>query len=445
MALTSFLMLSGSGAEAAQTGSVADLLLKDEVDRAESLLDQQPRGAESTAFRGEIEFRRGDFTRAESLYREALDMDPKTARAHFGLGKLALTRLKAREAASHLKRAIELAPDVGLFHLYAAEAFAVEKNFGAQKTELQEYLKLSSADDPDRLSEAKSALEMIDALGGKDIGATHAPPIPEPIPFQTSLNLIFVQLTIDGKGPFKFVVDTGATQIVLSEKLAESLKLKPITTTIMHGVGGGGRVESKLYGLKELAIGGVRITNVPAGTFNDPLVTQLADGILGTAALSDFVITINYPARLIELAAKKPPASLASESIPARYFSNLLLVPIEVNGRFKGNFVVDTGAVATVLSHSMAARLGVTEHTPGAKVDMSVAGVGGMEGLVLRLESVTLKTARNTEEFDQVVSIDLKQISRMIGTEVSGVIGYDFLEAYKVILDYYGAEVRLVK
>src|SRR6266498_2604541 len=93
MALTSLLVLPGNSGALAQTAkpdSVADLLTDDEVQLAEAMLNKEPRTAASVAFRGEIEFRRGNFDRADALYKEALKMDSKTARAHFGLGKLAL-------------------------------------------------------------------------------------------------------------------------------------------------------------------------------------------------------------------------------------------------------------------------------------------------------------------------------------------------------------------
>ena len=98
MALTSFLVLPGMSAvrsAQAQAGSVADLLLK-MSQQAESLLAKQPRTAESLAFRGEIEFRQGHFDQAETLYRDALKMDSKNARAHFGMGKLALAKVKPK-------------------------------------------------------------------------------------------------------------------------------------------------------------------------------------------------------------------------------------------------------------------------------------------------------------------------------------------------------------
>jgi predicted aspartyl protease len=434
MALTSFL--------SQKSPSVADLLLKDQVAEAEAQLNKEARTPRTIALRGEIEYRKGNLDQAATLYKQALSMDPKTARAHFGLGKLAMAKLKDKEAVQEIARAIELEPTEPLYRLYASEAYALQKNYAEQMKQLQEYIRMSP-NDPDRLAEAKAGLDVLRALGAKDIGVVSAPQNPAPIHFRKSLNLIFTSVMINGKGPYEFAIDTGASQVVLSEKLAGQLGLKPLTSTIMHGVGGGGKIDTKLYSVDEVSIGDVKIKKVPVGTFNDPLVTQLADGILGTALLSDFIITVNYPASQLELARKRVP-NAAGEALPAWFFSNLLLVPMDVNGK-RGNFVVDTGAVTTVLSHNMAASLGVNANTPGAKVDLGLSGVGGFEGVVLRVPNVTIKTLKSSEAFPQVVSIDLKEISKMIGTEIAGVVGFDFLEEYKVTLDYYAAEVRLAK
>ena len=441
--LASLWMLLNSVGYTAQTLSVADLLLKDEIQQAEAVLDKQPRTAQTVALRGEIEFRRGNFNRAAELYKEALRMDAKNARAHFGLAKLAMGKVKGKQAVEEMKRAIELDPKEPLYHLYASEASAIEKNYVEQRKQLEAYLALNP-NDPERVLEAKAGLEMLKVLGTTDVAVVTAPENPAPIRVRKTLNLIFTQVSINGRGPYNFAVDTGATQTVISEKLIDEMGLQPITSTVVYGIGGAGKVDTKLYGVNEIAVGDVKIKNIPVGTFNDPLVSQLADGILGTAALSDFIITVNYPASQLELSRKRLPATAAAEILPAWYFSNLLLVPLNVNGK-QGNFIVDTGAVTTVLSHNMAAQLGINPNTPGAKIDLGIAGVGGFEGIVLKVPNVTFKTAKNTETFPQVVAIDLTQISKMIGTEVGGVAGYDFFSEYKVTLDYYGAEVRLSK
>src|SRR5262249_30468302 len=411
--------------------------------QAEALLDKQPKTAESVAFRGEIEFRKGNFSTAATLYNEALRMDAKNARAHFGLGKLAMGKVKGKTAVAEMKRAIELDPKEPLYHLYASEAWGIEKNYVEQQKQLEEYLRLNP-NDPDRVNEAKAGLEMLKALGTSDLAAVTAPDNPAPIPFRKALNLIFTQVTINGHGPYNFAIDTGATQTVVSEKLVGAMGLQPITSSVVSGIGGAGKVDTKLYGVKELAVGDVKIKTLAVGTFNDPLVSQLADGILSTALLSDFILTVNYPGNQLELSRKRTPASAGAEVLPAWYFSNLLLIPMSANGK-QGNFIVDTGAVTTVLSHNTAEQLGINPNTPGAKIDLGIAGVGGFEGVVLRVPNVTFKTAKNTEAYPQVVAIDLKQISKMIGTEVAGVAGYDFFSDYKITIDYYASEVRLSK
>jgi predicted aspartyl protease len=431
----------------AQTGragaavSIADLLLKDEIQKAEQTLQSAPRSAENVAYQGEVEFRKGNFDKAKSLYQSAIQMNEKTARAHFGMGKLALAKVKAKDAFQSFKRAIELEPNEPLYHFYASEAADLDKNTAESKKQLEEYVRLNPHDDADRLTEAKAGLALAAAFGNKEYAVVDGPKEPQPIPLRKAINLIFTDVKINGKGPYNFVVDTGASQTALSQKVARDLGLSVITSTIMHGVGGSGKVDSKIYRLDRLQIGEISVKDLPVGTFDDPLVSQLADGIIGTSMLADYVVTINYPDSRIELTHK--PAATA-DAIPVWYFSNMLLLPTDINTQH-GNLIVDTGAITTVLSLEMANAMGITEKTPGAKVDTGLGGVGGAQGTVLMIPRVTLKTVRQSEALNSALAIDLKDISKMLGTEVSGVAGFDFLQSYKLTLDYYKAEIHLSK
>src|SRR5262249_256765 len=150
----------------------------------------------------------------------------------------------------------------------------------------------------------------------------------------------------------------------------------------------------------DVRIGEVKIKNLPAGAFSDPLLAQVADGIIGTSLLGDRIVTIDYPENQIELSHDARQGGV----IPVWCFANLLLVPVGVSGQ-RGNSVIDTGAVTSIVSHGMANALGVNENTPGAKVDLGIGGVGGFEGLVLRVPKVTFRTPGPSEAFDQVLSI----------------------------------------
>jgi predicted aspartyl protease len=440
VALTSALTVC-AGPQAGPASNLRDLLIKDDFPLAEAILQRAPRSAETLAFQGEVEFRKGNFEKARSSYQAAIQMNEKTPRAHFGLGKLALAKVNSKTALTEFRRAIALDPMEPLYHFFASEAADLEKNTAESRKHLEEFVRLDRHDDEDRLTEAKAGLALMAAFGNKDYAVIKAPDQPAPIPLRKMLNLIFTDVKINGKGPYNFVVDTGASQTALSEKLARDLGLKVITSTVLHGVGGSGKANSNIYRIGQLQIGDVSVTDLPAGTFDDPVISQLADGIIGTAMLADFIITINYPDGRMELT-HKPVTT--PDGVPIWCVSNMLLLPADANGK-PGNFIVDTGAITSVLSLSMANAMGVNEKTPGAQVDLGIAGVGGAQGITLMLPPVTLKTARQSEALSQALAIDLKEVSKMLGTEVSGVAGFDFLSKYKLTIDYYKAEIHLTK
>ena len=427
--------------QAGPTPGVRDLLIKDDFAQADAILQRAPRSAETAAYQGEVEFRKGNFEKARSLYQSALQMNEKTARAHFGLGKLAMAKVKSREALAEFQRAIELDPTEPIYHFFASDAAALEDNIAESKKHLEAYIRLDRHDDEDRLTEAKAALALIAAFGNKEFGVVKGPAQPAPIPLRKALNLIFTDVKINGKGPYNFVVDTGASQTAISQKLARDLGLKVITTTVMHGVGGSGKVNSEIYRIDQMQIGEVTVGDLPVGTFDDPVISQLADGIIGTSMLADFIVTINYPGSRMELTHQP---ITTPDAIPVWCVSNMLLLPAEIGGK-QGNFIVDTGAITTVLSLSMANAMGINEKTPGALVDMGIAGVGGAQGVTLMLPQLTMKTVRQSEILGQTLAIDLQSISKMLGTEISGVAGYDFMKNYKLTLDYYKAEIHLTK
>lgn len=93
--------------------------------------------------------------------------------------------------------------------------------------------------------------------------AQDAPPAPEAE--QDSLThvadfefdgLMFVQAKVNGKGPYKFLFDSGATQSVLNERLAKELDLE--LHDMPGGVQGVGEAEAKLAVLQSVEIGGFK-------------------------------------------------------------------------------------------------------------------------------------------------------------------------------------------
>ena len=422
---------------------VSALLLEDRFEEAESLLVDLPEDPQVVALQGEIEFRKGNFESARALYTKALDLDPETARAHYGLGKLALGKMDSTEAVRSVMMAVDLDPDQPIYRLTAAEAWGIDQNLDEQTRQFEAYVALEPSYDPERLASVRAALDVIDNFGSVTMGTYEIGDDQGPVPIVSAINLVFADLMVGDRGPFEFIVDTGASQTVFTEELLGELGLSPIASTVIHGVGGEGKVESNVYRVDKLTFGNIEVRNLPIGSINEPTISTLASGIFSTATFSDHVVSIDYRRDRIEFNA--PEESDNVEHIPSWFFNNLVLIPLTVNGDHRGHFLVDTGAVTTVLSHNMAATLGVTEDTPGAKIDLGISGIGGFEGVVLLVPEVILTTEKNLEGYSQLVSIDMRNISKMLGTEVAGVVGYDFLKGYRVSIDFKNAEVRLSK
>ncbi len=111
--------------------------------------------------------------------------------------------------------------------------------------------------------------------------------------------LIVVPVTIDGQGPFQFVVDTGASMTVISRALAKKLKIARKDTA--RGLGAGGAVAFKIGEVGALSVGDARLEKLQVA-IGDVGAIGPTDGILGFNFLREFRITIDYKAKTLALA-----------------------------------------------------------------------------------------------------------------------------------------------
>ncbi len=110
--------------------------------------------------------------------------------------------------------------------------------------------------------------------------------------------LAIVEGRINGLGPYRFAVDTGATNSVLSRTLAERLMLpRGVPIPVM---GAAGSVNAYMTTVQVLEVGGRRFSDFSfaAGDFFDRLTQAVGsnvDGVLGANAFQNLVLTIDYP------------------------------------------------------------------------------------------------------------------------------------------------------
>lgn len=108
-----------------------------------------------------------------------------------------------------------------------------------------------------------------------------------------------------------------------------------------------------------------------------------------------------------------------------------ILVPVRLNGTGPYDFVLDTGATLTCLHDELADSLGLRE--PAGMLGYG-AGVGS--GGSIRLVEIDSVAVGAAQAFDLTGCVlDLAQ-ARAIGIEADGLLGLNFLRAFRVELDF---------
>lgn len=171
---------------------------------------------------------------------------------------------------------------------------------------------------------------------------------------------LLVPVTINGQGPFRFVLDTGANRSVLTPQLAEHLGLTTSTTNrlTMSGVTGSASVPT--VDVDRLKVGEVELRNVQL-----PVASSLSEdtsGTLGVDALPNTRVLLDFESGRIQIRkAHRENLMDGFSRIPGQCrFLRLLIVRASV-GRVPVRAVVDTGSQFTLGNLALRARLGFPE------------------------------------------------------------------------------------
>lgn len=188
----------------------------------------------------------------------------------------------------------------------------------------------------------------LSSAGGVLAAPTSAPmadPLPESMTIETGQDggrRITLPIHIDGKGPFEFIVDTGAERTVISRELAAKLALAPNDPVSINSLSGISQVDTVT--IPHLSYGHGELPAVQAPVFAEANLG--AAGLLGLDGLSSKRLTIDFRKQKMEISHSSEPVELDhGDAIIVRgrsRFGQLILVDSEANGE-KINVILDTG------------------------------------------------------------------------------------------------------
>lgn len=168
------------------------------------------------------------------------------------------------------------------------------------------------------------------------VHSADAPPkMPIEIPMKTDGGMPTIELKVNGKGPFVFGIDTGAQGGArIDSSLMEKLALKP--SGQVQATDGSGRNPqmAEMVKLDSVEIGNLRLTDVTAGSRNyrnSPRPLNV-DGILGLSVFSDYLVTLDYPAKVLRIDRGELPKADGAEILDYKSKGGIPLLELSVGG-----------------------------------------------------------------------------------------------------------------
>lgn len=164
---------------------------------------------------------------------------------------------------------------------------------------------------------------------------------------------------VNGQGPFRFIVDTGANRSVLSRGLAERLGLVTTGTGLVHSIDGSR--EAPLAQVSSLHYGDLDLPSGPMPLMDSPVLAG-EHGLLGVDGMQGRRLLLDFEQRCIEITPSRDAASLHRWTMVRGQlrFGHLVVVRGSVSG-LRVNILIDTGADTSLaniaLQEALRARL----------------------------------------------------------------------------------------
>jgi tetratricopeptide (TPR) repeat protein len=485
------LLMKDSKLLGAQVGLVRAMLREQKIDEAmdavNTALSGQPNSAALLAVKGDVHFRRAEMSDAETAYLTAKKLDPKESNAYLGLAKLYRCYSLYRKAYDLLHTAHQIAPD----DIEVQRAWMSMLPRKERLAAMESYLGGPHPDDEEETKRMTEYLEFLKATADKPIHACKL--VSKVEKTETKLETVYASDGRQMRGiglstkindhNAHLLLDTGAGGIVVKRKLAEKAGVIPISSVHYGGIGDKG-LQTGYTGLADhIRIGELEFQDCVV-TVTDKTLPD-ADGLIGADVFGGYLVDIDLPGMRLKLSPlpKRPedavaPTSLNSEgeeqataeqkedsvaagvskeqkpSAPVtnsehrlprdRYvapemvawtkvfrFGHNMLVPTAVNDSKAMLFGLDTGAFSNILS----VRAGRQVSKVSSEDRVRVQGLSGEVNKVYSAK-VTLRFGHLQLPSLDTITIDFSTLSRHMGTEVSGFLGFAMLRMLEVKLDY---------
>ena len=248
-------------------------------------------------------------------------------------------------------------------------------------------------------------------------------------------NRLTVAVDVAGRGPYRFLVDTGADRTVVSREMVQRLQLASGPTANLHSITGMSQVGTAK--VPHLKISSRDVRSVEAAVLS---ATNLgADGVLGTDSLRSQRVLFDFKNRILSITpavSRAPRFDGDAIVIEAQRKSGRLIVTEAEANNHPLNVVVDTGSEVTIGNSALRKALLGRQLKPNGTVEVQSVTGEKLTGDYLILKE--LKIGGITLRDLNIVFTDVHTFKQMKLTDKpSLLLGMNAMRAFdKVSIDF---------
>lgn len=170
----------------------------------------------------------------------------------------------------------------------------------------------------------------------------------------------YVSITVNGRGPFRFLIDTGTGgQALVSPELADELALPVVGHARLVDPSGKGEQRSDILLMHSLNFGDVAFADVHAIRHRLYGEEENCKGVLGFTLFKNYLLTLDYPGHRIVLATGAINQDGGGSVMPFRMPDGVPIAPLRIDGQ-RVEAQIDSGGTGLSLPDAVAARLKFT-------------------------------------------------------------------------------------
>ncbi len=298
----------------------------------------------------------------------------------------------------------------------------------AQSAQPSKIAKPRTVPTPERGPPSPAVIDNQLEIGGEDINAR-----------KVSTRMT-VEVQVNGQGPYRFLVDSGADTSVVGQRIARDLRLPLGRPAVLHGITESARVDRVL--VDSISMGQTSVSNLELPALSEQDLGGA--GLIGIDALVQQRLMMDFEKRLIKAEDARQPAKYVRGEIVVvarRRRGQLILTEVRAADQ-RVEAVIDTGSEVTIGNSALRDKL-LKRH----RRDFTTIAVTGVTGVTKELQLLQIPELRVGSITLRDVPIAFADVPPFtlfgMAKQPALLLGTDLLEAFRrVSLDFRARKVR---